>query len=112
MVDGFWTVEFIGIPGLVGGGVVIFSKGILIGGDSQYFYKGGYTEERGTLDAKVNVTAFVSQPMSAFGTNEQNFGLSVSGLVGPAVINANGFRLENPRMTMKLRLTRRGDLPA
>jgi hypothetical protein len=112
MVDGFWTVEFMGIPGLVGGGVVIFSKGALIGGDSQYYYMGRYTEERGTLEATVSVTAFVAQPMSAFGTNEQSFGLSFSGVVGPAVINANGFRAENPRMTMKLRLTRRADLPA
>src|SRR6266436_9114326 len=111
MVDGFWTAEFIGIPGLVGGGVVVLSKGKLVGGDSQYYYTGGYTEENGTFEARVNVTAFVAQPMSAFGTNEQNFGLNLSGVVGPTVINANGSRVENPRMTMKIRLTRRGDLP-
>ena len=112
MVDGFWTVEFIGIPGFTGGGVVLLSKGKLLGGDSQYYYTGQYTENKDTLDAHVIVNAFVAQPASVFGTNEQKFGLNLSGAIGSQVINANGSRAENPKMTMKLRLTRRGDIPA
>lgn len=112
MVDGFWTVEFQGIPGYVGGGVVVLLKGRIIGGDSQYYYTGTYTVVNDAIEGKIDVIAFVSQPASVFGTSEQRFGLTLSGQVRGVLIDAKGARAENPRMTMGMRLTRRSDLPA
>lgn len=43
MIDGFWTVKFKGVQG---GGVAVFSKGKILGGDSGYTYTGTYEEKR------------------------------------------------------------------
>ena len=69
MVDGFWTVQFQSIQG-GGGGVAVFTKGKIFGGDSGYTYTGTYEETDNQVKARVSVQNFspgVPNVMCVFG---------------------------------------------
>ena len=57
MIEGLWIVQYHGPPG-TGGGVVVFVKGQVLGGDSGFTYSGSYDLTGELFKAKVEVQNF------------------------------------------------------
>lgn len=76
-MDGFWIVQFEGIEG-GGGGVAVFLKGNVYGGDGAYHYTGTYGVEGAILTAQVLVHQFLPGMGNVLGI-EGDFTLSLVG---------------------------------
>lgn len=106
-MEGFWTVKFTGVQGF-GAGVVTLIAGQLFGGDSNFLYKGTYTQSGNTLNATVQVKrAFPGAP-SVMGRDQ--FELQLTGtLQGNAVTCTGG--IPGTPLQFQAQLTRQGELP-
>ena len=109
MVEGLWTVQFQGVQG-VGGGVVVFAKGKILGGDSGYTYTGDYQENGNNVRAKVAVGNFIPGVPNVMG-RQGNFELEISGVLNGNVITATANLAGAPNQKLNARLTRRAILP-
>jgi hypothetical protein len=107
MVEGFWIVQFEGMKG-GGGGVVLFLKGRVFGGDSAYTYSGTYKTEGSSLKARVLVHNFVPNIASVVGV-VGDFELMIDGTVEGDVIHGHGSLPQVAGIVLKL--TKRADLP-
>lgn len=58
MIEGLWTVQFVGVQG-DGGGVVVFTNGKVLGGDTGYTYIGTYSVVDNAVSAQVKVSNFM-----------------------------------------------------
>src|SRR5712692_724246 len=66
MLDGFWTVQFQGPQGR-DGGVAVFTRGKIFGGDSGYTYIGAYEENNNEVKARVSVQNFIPSVRNVMG---------------------------------------------
>ena len=85
MIDGFWTVKFQGIQG-GGGGVAVFTKGKIFGGDGGYTYTGTYEQNNNQIKARVSVQNFLPGVANVMG-RQGNFELEFAGAVNGNVAN-------------------------
>jgi hypothetical protein len=111
MVDGFWTVEFQGIPNFLTGGVATLFRNRIFGGDSEYFYLGTYGVNGSEIVANIQAIAFIGGARNVFGTAEKHFSISLVGSVQGSAIIAKGSRSDAPQHSIVMRLTKRADLP-
>jgi hypothetical protein len=109
MVEGFWLLQFEGMQGN-GGGVVVFVRGKLFGGDSQTTYVGDYKEGDGRISARAFIHNYVPGVASIIGV-EGDYSLNVEGSVEGNVIRATGTAVGHNVAGMALRLTRLENLP-
>jgi hypothetical protein len=109
MVEAFWTVQFQGVQG-GGGGVVLFSKGKILGGDSGYTYMGNYEENGNNVKAKVTVSNFVPGVPNVMG-RQGNFDLEFEGAVNGDSMTVTANLVGAPGQKMNARLTRKSNLP-
>lgn len=110
MVEGFWLVQFEGVQG-GGGGVAIFTKGKVFGGDSGFTYTGEYTILQGTeMHATIEVRNFVPSIPNVLGVHG-DFRLDVRGRVEPEVIRAKGSPIGAANVGIGIKLTKVADLP-
>ena len=109
MVDGFWIVQYEGMQGN-GGGVVMFTKGRVFGGDTGYTYLGTYTTKGHSVRARVSVRNFIAGIPSVVGVTG-DFELSIEGTVEGDTIRATGSLVGVQRPGIVLRLSKRSDLP-
>lgn len=110
MVDGFWVVQYEGMKGN-GGGVVVFIKGRVFGGDTGYIYLGSYNTNGKTVNAQVSVHAFLPNIPSVLGVIG-DFDLEIEGQVEGDVIRGQGIVSGQKAVGVALKLTKRADLPA
>jgi hypothetical protein len=110
MVEGFWIVQYEGMQGN-GGGVVMFIKGRVFGGDTGYTYLGSYETKGNSVDARVMVKNFIAGIPSVVGITG-DFELQIKGTVEGQVIKGTGSLVGVQRPGIALRLTKRADLPA
>jgi hypothetical protein len=103
MIEGFWTATFQGGQGAGGGGVAVFSKGRVFGGDSAYTYEGTYEMNGNSLTARIHVGNFLPGMPNVMGV-VGNFDLTLSGNVQDQTISASGSLANNPtrRITVTL----------
>ena len=104
MLDGLWILQFHG-PGGVGGGVVVFTKGRVLGGDSGFAYVGSYEEKGDTLMAKVTVTQFDPSIPSVLGV-PGNHDLLIEGKIVNDTIEGTGALVTHPDSKIVVRLRR------
>ena len=109
MVDGFWVVQFEGMKGN-GGGVVIFTKGKVFGGDDGYVYTGSYVTEGNSVKARVKVENFLPNVPSVLGV-VGNFELNIDGTLEDGVIKGTGSVATGEAVGVAIKLTKRADLP-
>lgn len=110
MIDGFWTVQFQGLPtGVASGGVVLFTKGKVFGGDSGYTYMGTYEGDDVTLKARILVQNFLPTVPNVMG-QRANFELEVMGTVTGDIIKATAHLPAQPAMKLNALLTRKSNL--
>lgn len=104
MLDGLWIVQYHG-PGGVGGGVVVFTNGKVLGGDSGFAYVGSYEEKGDVLKAKVTVTQFDPNIPNVLGV-PGNHDLLIEGKVTNDTIEGTGALATHPDTKIVVRLSR------
>jgi hypothetical protein len=102
MIEGLWIVQFHGPQG-VGGGVVVFTKGQVLGGDSGFAYSGTYELKDNSLIAKVAVKNFDSSIPNVLGI-PGDFDLLVEGKIEGDAINGTGALAKAPDSKIVVRL--------
>jgi len=109
MVEGFWIVQYEGIRGN-GGGVIIFTKGQVLGGDTGFIYTGAYKTDERTITADVLVRNFLPEVPSVLGV-QGDFELNLKGNVGGQIIKASATLVGQEGAGIVVKLTRVSDLP-
>ncbi len=107
-IDGLWLVDFIA-GSLSGTGVVVFSNGILMGGDSTHYYAGRYQLAGNRLTAEMDVHHFAGPLNSVFGPR-RFVQLKLDGATTDDLIMAQGFDRTMPQVPASFRL-RRAEIP-
>jgi hypothetical protein len=104
VLDGLWIVQYHG-PGGVGGGVVVFTKGQVLGGDSGFAYVGSYEEKGDTVKARVSATQFDPNIPSVLGV-PGNHDLLIEGKIKNDAIEGTGALVTHPdsKIVVRLRL--------
>jgi hypothetical protein len=110
MVEGFWIVQYEGLKDH-GGGVAVFIRGSVLGGDSGTTYIGTYQTDEKTIKARIGIHNFLPGVVSAIGV-EGDYDLEVIGTVEGDVIKATGTPVGHQVAGLALRLTRAANLPA
>jgi hypothetical protein len=109
MVDGFWIVQYEGLHG-GGGGVVLLSKGKVLGGDSGYAYFGTFKELNRTLTAHILVQNFlpgIPNVLGVVGDFELDLNVTVEGDIAKGTASLSKQRA----MGIAVKLTKRSELP-
>jgi type III secretion system (T3SS) negative regulator GrlR len=109
MVEGFWIVQYEGMQGS-GGGVAMFIKGKVFGGDTGYTYLGTYTTQGNSVQARVMVRNFIAGIPSVVGITG-DFELSIDGMVEGNVIKGTGSLVGVQRPGIAVKLSKRADIP-
>ena len=110
MLEALWSVEFVSSLGLFGGGVVVFETGRVFGGDNNYYYLGNYKVEGETASGEAEITRYGQGVLSVFGPKEK-FRIKVSGKLQEPIMELKGYLVDDPRMEIVMRLTKRAALP-
>src|ERR1700733_9912883 len=111
MVEGFWIVQYEGMKGN-GGGVAMFIKGQVFGGDTGYTYLGSYQAQGDSVKASVKVRNFLPNIPSVLGV-VGDFELNIEGTFTGDVVRATGsLSKEQQSVGIALKLTKVADLPA
>ena len=108
MIDGLWTVHYFGPQGN-GGGVVVLTKGQVLGGDSGFFYIGSFEERGDTFKGRVAVKNFDPSIPNVIGV-VGDFELLIDGKVQGDSINGTGALATAPNAKIVVRLTKRKSL--
>jgi len=109
MVEGFWIVQYEGMQGN-GGGVVMFIKGKVFGGDTGYTYTGSYKTHGNSVEAQIMVRNFLPNVPSVVGITG-DFELRITGTVEGDIIKGTGSLVGPQRPGIAVKLTKRGILP-
>jgi hypothetical protein len=109
-MEGFWLVQFSGVQGF-GAGVLTLVNGQVFGGDSSMLYRGTYSQQGNTLNARVHVIQHTSVPgmQSVMGRGE--FDLELSGTLQGERITATGTIPGTP-MRLNATLIKQGEVAA
>lgn len=110
MLEALYGAEFSSNRGAMGYGFVVVETGRILGGDSSFVYVGNYEVENGTLKAGIQCTNDRHQLESIFG-NIDTFNLQVEGKPEHNEFTLKGYVVENPALTITVKLTRRAELP-
>lgn len=106
-MEGLWTAEFGSNLGIFGGGVIVLSNNIAMGGDGAYYYTGDYSIQGDTLRATLRVIPFVEGQQSVFGTTGQELTLNLVGNIRGDLIMAQGHPESMPNLRFAVKLTKR-----
>ena len=109
MIEGFWIVQYEGMKGN-GGGVVMFIKGQIFGGDTGYTYTGSYQTKGNSVKAQVTVRNFLPNVPSVLGVTA-DFKLNIDGKLEGDVIRGTGSLASGQAAGIALKLTKKAELP-
>jgi hypothetical protein len=109
MLEGFWIVQYEGMNGN-GGGVAIFIRGQVFGGDTGYTYTGSYVSNGSSVSAHVAVRNFLPDVPSVIGI-VGDFELDIEGNLDGDVIKGTGSLSNSQAVGIALKLTKRANLP-
>jgi hypothetical protein len=104
MIDGLWIVRYHGPQG-VGAGVVVFTKGQVLGGDNGFTYNGSFELKDNTFKAKVSVKNFDLAIPNVLGI-PGDFDLLLEGKVSNDKIEGTGALATHPEAKIVVRLAK------
>jgi hypothetical protein len=107
-IEGLWIVQYHGPQG-DGGGVVVFVKDQVLGGDSGFAYEGRYQFKDGVLTGKVSVTNFDPAIPNVLGVPTP-YELLIEGKLTGDVISGTGALAIAPDSKIVVRLKKAADL--
>ncbi|MDR3722562.1 MAG: hypothetical protein P4L00_13250 [Candidatus Acidoferrales bacterium] len=108
MVDGFWILQ-ITRPEFTTGGVMMFTKGKVFGGDNAFAWIGTYDETAGILKARVDVIHFDPSVESVLGI-PGDYEMHFSGTVKGDVITGTAMIANQPHKSLGIRLTKKTNI--
>ena len=111
MYDGLWVVEFDSNTNRFGSGVIVLSKGRILGGDAGYYYSGQYEISDDKIKGQVSIKRFDDNCVSVFGDLD-DFNLSFYGKVNDYQLSAQGSLENNPQLLLKIKGKKKEDLPS
>jgi hypothetical protein len=110
MFEGLWIVQYAGMEGK-DGGVVVLTKGHVLGGDSAFTYIGTYQEYGNGFQATVLVQNYNPAVGNVLGISG-DFTLNLRATVaGNGVLQGEGSTPSAPGFGLKVKLTRRANMP-
>jgi hypothetical protein len=109
MVEGFWIVQFEGVQGN-GGGVIVFLKNHVFGGDGSFTYTGTYETDEKAISGRVLVHNFLPGVASVLGV-QGDVELVLKGAVNGTNIRAVASVVNQGIAGLTLKLTKVRDLP-
>jgi len=107
-MEGFYTVQFVGVQGW-GTGVVVYIAGHVLGGDSAVMFTGTYDLQGDTVTARLHVKQIAPNLMNVMGRPE--FDLDLSGTREGDKVKLAG-NIPGTEQRLKATLTKQCDLPA
>ncbi len=108
MLEGFWILQ-VQRPELTSGGVVIFIKGKIFGGDSGFAWVGTYEVSERVLKARIAVHHFDPSIESVLGVSG-DYEMDVSANLQGDVITGTAMLANQPQKSLGIRLTKRANL--
>jgi hypothetical protein len=102
MIEGLWIVQYEGTAG-GDGGVIVFVKGQVLGGDNGFVYTGTYQSDAKAVSARVLVRNFNPTIGNVLGI-KRDFELTVQGAINGDVIKGSASLInhEGPGLVVKL----------
>ena len=117
MLEGLWSVE-IGLKEtqMEGAGVVVFENQRVLGGSSNYFYKGSYEVKDGAVQGEIEVTFYGRNVSPIFksltNADRRKFHIRFSAKQPRGnYFNLQNYVVEDPKMEIFVHLTKRANLP-
>jgi len=107
-MEGFYTVQFVGVQGW-GTGVVVYIAGHVFGGDSAVMFTGTYDQHGDAVAVQLHVKQIDPQLMNVMGRNE--FDLDLAGNIEGDKVKLAG-NIPGTELRLKATLTKQCDLPA
>ena len=107
-IDGLWIVQYNGPKG-DGGGVVVLTKGQVLGGDNGFTYIGSFNFKDPKLQARVSVRNFDSAIPNVLGV-VGNFELLIEGTLERDTLTGTAALVDAPDAKMFVRLSRQFNL--
>jgi hypothetical protein len=108
MIEGLWIVRYHGPEG-VGGGVVVFAKNKILGGDSGFTYNGTYELKGNVFAGRVSVKNFDPKIPNVLGI-PVDFDLLLEGKMQGSEIDGTGALVNAPDSKIVVRLKKVTDL--
>jgi hypothetical protein len=108
MIEGLWIVQYVGVQGS-GGGVVVFTSGKVLGGDTGYTYTGTYKTEGATLAATIRVSNFLPGVPNVLGL-KGDFDLQIKAPINNQVMQGAMSLVGRPGAGIVVKLTKRESL--
>lgn len=109
-IEALWAVQFVSTAQRVGGGVVVYETGRILGGDSAFVYVGSGGVKDGIFSATVACKQYGGGMESVFGPIKE-FTLQLSGPVDEQCMQLRGSIVGYPQMQLTAILTRAAELP-
>ncbi len=107
-MEGFWTVQFVGVQGW-GTGVVVYIGGHVFGGDSAVMFTGTYDRQGDAVTVQLHVKQIAPGLMNVMGRPE--FDLDLSGTLAGDTLKLAG-NIPGTELRLKCTVTKQCDLPA
>jgi hypothetical protein len=107
-MEGFYTVQFVGVQGW-GTGVAVYMGGHVLGGDSAVMFTGTYDRQGDAVTVKLHVKQIAPGLMNTMGRNE--FDLELAGKVEGDKIKLAG-NIPGTEERLKATLSKQSELPA
>lgn len=108
MLDGLWAVQ-VQRPEFTSGGVAVFIKGKVFGGDNGFTWIGTYEGNEKLLKAQVLVHNFDPSIQSVFGMTG-DYELYFSGNIQGDTITGTAMLANQPQKSLAIQLTKRSGL--
>ncbi len=109
VLSGLWTIELSTNTGDMPGGVFIFQKGRIYGGNSGFFYLGNYITEGDVISAKVEVVNSSSASNPVFGSLK-NSTLILSGRIQAPDMELTGRLSAKPALKIFVNCMKQADI--
>ena len=106
-MEGFYTVQFVGVQGW-GTGVAVYIGGHVLGGDSAVMWTGTYDRQGDAVKVLLHVKQIAPGLMNTMGKNE--FDLDLAGTVEGEKIKLAG-NIPGTELRLKATLTKQSELP-
>ena len=110
MIEALYGIEFASNVNDGGYGVVVLETGRILGGDSSFVFVGSYEIGNSVVSADIKCTNDRKFLQSIFGDIDE-FNLHLEGIPEFDGFILQGHMIENPSMRLKVKLTRRAELP-
>jgi hypothetical protein len=110
-IDALWTIQFEVAGEWRTGGVVVFERGRVMGGDSHYYYFGRYAEQENLIKGEARIVHYNGPLATGFG-NSPDFTVVIECRRNGAVITGSIHKPGNESAKLPIRCVRREMLPA